>query len=247
MIGITAGHLLGEGNHARRQYVSVGCGQPFVECVVRAGCAAVLLPPVDDRRAVRAMVDAVDALLLSGGGDVAAVEFGAEPHPNIRAVDPPRDRMELEATRLAARRGMPILAICRGIQVLNIALGGDIIQDIAAEVEKPVQHWAAELAPGLCHSIDIDQSSLLASLIGGPRVTVSSYHHQAVGRVAKGLRIVARAADGVVEALEASDGRPILGVQFHPEENAWAYPQFQAVFDWFARRARRFGRPRRSR
>lgn len=245
LIGITAGHMLGAAERQRRQDVSFGCGKSFVTEVLAAGGAATILPPVGERDAVRAAIGAVDALLLSGGGDPSALEFRSEPHPNIRFVDPARDRMEIEATRLAVRRGMPILGICRGIQILNVALGGGLIQDIPSEIERPVRHWALDPTPSLSHTIDVDPGSLLASLIGEGRIAVTSIHHQAVGRVAGGLRVTARSRDGVVEAVESADGRPFLGVQFHPEETAGDRARFGAIFEWFVTQAHRYRRSRR--
>lgn len=245
LIGVTAGHILGSAERQRRQDVSFGCGKSFVTEVVAAGGAATLLPPSEQRDVVRAMMERVDGLLLSGGGDISALEFGAEPHPNIRIVDPPRDRMEIEATRLAVRRGIPVLGICRGIQILNVALGGGLVQDIAAEIENPVRHWALDLTPSLSHTIDVEADSILASLIGKGRIAVTSIHHQAAGRVAKGLRVTARAPDGVIEAIESSDGRPILTVQFHPEEDAGDRSRFATIFAWFIQQARRYRRSKK--
>jgi len=243
VIGITAGLILREAGRDSSQYVSVGCGRSYVTEVVRAGGLAVLLPPVAEREAARTAVETMNGLLLSGGGDLASLEFGAEPHPRVRLVDPARDRMEIEAIRLAWRRGLPILGICRGIQVLNVALGGDLIQDIPAQVKGAIRHWSSDLAPCLSHSVKVEKQSLLASLLGAGKVAVNSSHHQAVGgRLAKGLRVTARAADGVIEAIEADDGRPVLGVQFHPEDIAGEHPRFRAIFDWLIAQARRYQR-----
>jgi gamma-glutamyl-gamma-aminobutyrate hydrolase PuuD len=244
-IGVTAGHLLGAGGPKQRQERYIGCARDFVAAVERAGAAALLFPPSAQRELVRAMLDSVDGLLLTGGGDVDSLSFGAEPHPSIRLIDPPRDRMEIDAIRLAVQREMPVLGICRGIQMLNVALGGGLVQDIAAEVDKPVRHWNADLGDCLSHTVTVEAPSLLASLLGGGKVRVNSYHHQAVGRLAKGLRATAWAADGVIEALEAAKGRPVLGVQFHPEEVAGEHAPFQTLFDWLVREARRYRRRQR--
>jgi putative glutamine amidotransferase len=130
--------------------------------------------------------------------------------------------------------------------MINVALGGGLVQDIAAEVDKPVRHWNADLGNCLSHTITVEEPSLLASLLGGGKVRVNSYHHQAVGRPAKRLRATAWAADGVIEALEADENRPLLGVQFHPEEVAGESASFQSLFDWLVREAQRYRR-RRSR
>lgn len=245
LIGITAGHMLAPAERNRRQDVSMGAGRNHVAAVIRSGGAAVLLPPVADRQAIRVMMEAVDGLLLTGGGDVCSLEFGEELHPSIQFVDPPRDRMEIEAVKFAARHNVPILAICRGIQVLNIALGGGLIQDIFAEFEDPVRHWNKDLTASLTHTIEIVPGSLMATLAGRERIAVNSFHHQAVGQVAKGLRVTARSLDGVIEAIEAEDGSPILGVEFHPEDLTDEHPEFLAYFDWLVKEARRCRRTQR--
>jgi putative glutamine amidotransferase len=222
--------------------VAVGTGRAYVNEIVRAGGAPLLLPLVAERDAVRAMIEAVDGLLLTGGGDVSSLEFGAEPVPGVRLIDPARDRMEIDAIRRAARRSLPILGICRGIQLLNVALGGDLVQDIPTQIKGAIRHWSSDLAPSLSHTIRVEPKSILASLIGEGRVAVDSSHHQAVGRPGKGLRVTAHATDGVVEAIEAEDRRPILGVQFHPEEIAGEHPRFRAIFEWLVKQARRFRR-----
>jgi len=245
LIGITAGHILGESSRERRQSVSVGCGRSYVTEVVRAGGLAVLLPPVAEREAVRAAVEAVDALLLTGGGDIASLEFGAEPHPNVKLIDSVRDRMEIEAVHVAVKREMPILGICHGIQILNVALGGDLVQDIPTQIKGAIRHWSSDLLPCLSHTINVEARSLLASLIGAGKVAVNSRHHQAVGKLGKRLRVVAEAPDGVIEAIQADNGRPVLGVQFHPEEAAGEYPRFRPIFDWLVAQARRYRRLKR--
>jgi gamma-glutamyl-gamma-aminobutyrate hydrolase PuuD len=247
LIGIIAGHQLMESKRQHVQDRYVGCNRPYVDCTLAAGGAPLVLPPANEREAVRAMVAAADGLMFTGGGDASALLFGAEPHPAIRLLDPMRDATEVEATRHALALGMPILAICRGIQLLNIALGGDLIQDIPSQVKGHVRHWSSDLDQVLSHSIAVEKGSLLASLIGDGKVAVNSDHHQAVGRVAKGFRVTARAADGVIEAIEPEDGRPVLAVQFHPERIAGPYPRFMPLFEWLVEAARKFRRSKKKR
>ncbi|MCX8037890.1 MAG: gamma-glutamyl-gamma-aminobutyrate hydrolase family protein [Candidatus Sumerlaeia bacterium] len=244
IIGITAGRILGDGSRERRQYVWFGTGRPYAVEVARAGGAPLLLPPLADSRILRATLPRLDGLLLSGGGDIAPELFGAEPHPATNLIDPDRDCTEIEAVRWALRQGLPVLAICRGIQVLNVALGGDLIQDIPTQVANAVRHSGADLTACLSHSICVEKDSLLASLIGAGRVLVNSSHHQAAGRVGRGLRVTATAPDGVIEALESDRGAPVLAVQFHPEDVAGEHPRFRALFQWLVEAARRFRRRR---
>src|SRR5205807_6934472 len=146
--------------------------------------------------------------------------------------DAVRDEMEFEVTRLAMERGLPVLGICRGVQLLNVALGGTLVQDVPSQVRGVVKHYSQGLDTVLLHTVDIEEDSLLARLFPTPSMAVNSYHHQAVNDLGRGMRTNCRARDGVIEGIEAADGRPILGVQFHPEELTEKYPRFQALFDW---------------
>lgn len=188
-------------------------------------------------KAVEAALEAADGLLLTGGGDVVSLAYGEEPHPSSIYQDPVRDAEEFAAVRTAVERGLPVLGICRGIQSLNVALGGNLVQDVPSQVEGAVQHYTHASECLLAHTIDIEEGSLLAQVLGTTSIAVNSWHHQAVSEPADGLRICARARDGVVEGLEAEDGRPILAVQCHPEDTAEAYPVFQKLFDWLVQEA----------
>jgi putative glutamine amidotransferase len=230
------------------QAVAMGCNIHYVEAIVRAGGAPVLLPRLADREAIHAAVDVADGVMLTGGGDIGSLRYGEEPHVKSKWQDSVRDEMELDATRLALERGLPILGICRGIQLLNVAMGGTLVQDVPSQVPDALKHYSEGLDALLLHTIAIEQGSLLARLFATTSLAVNSYHHQAVKEVGAGLRVSARAPDGVIEGLEATDGRSVLGVQFHPEEIAEPYPQFQALFDWLVGEARvggkRNSRPR---
>lgn len=209
----------------------------YPEAVEAAGGVPMLLPRSDDPEVVASAMARVDGLLLSGGGDVGALLFGAEPHPSIKLVDPVRDNMEIEATGIAMERGIPILGICRGAQVLAVACGGDLVQDIPSAIPNAVQHQTAQSETGVCHTIEIEADSLLARVLGRTRTAVNSTHHQAVGRPGHGMRIVARALDGVVEGIEALDGAPVLGVQCHPESNYRQNADSAALFRWLVGQA----------
>lgn len=187
----------------------------YVRAVESAGGLAMLLPWSPGLEGE--VLERLDGLLLSGGGDVDPHLFGEEPLPSTGEISPARDAFELELARRALAAGLPVLGICRGLQVLNIAAGGIICQDISGMVKNPLKHsqQAPRWHPG--HGLEVLPGSLLAGLLGETPARVNSFHHQAVARVAPGFVISAWAPDGVVEGLEAGQGCT-LGVQFHAED-----------------------------
>lgn len=222
---------------AEIQAVSACCNMQYVHSVVRAGGAPVLLPALTDEGALRAALQTAHGLLLTGGGDVLSLAYGEEPHPASKYQDPARDEMELQLVQLALEQGLPILGICRGVQLLNVALGGSLVQDVPSQVPGAVQHYSKGLDAVLVHTVEIEEGTLLGRLFGARSTAVNSYHHQAVKDLGKGLCINCRAKDGVIEGVESTDGRPILGVQFHPEELAERHPVFRSLFNWLVEQA----------
>lgn len=214
---------------------------PYLEALQRAGAeAAVLAPrPLDSAAAAR-LVARVDGLMLCGGGDVDPAAYGAPPHPALEAVDRVRDAFELALLHAALEAGLPVLAICRGEQVLNVALGGTLHQHIT---DTHPGHGVPGVEGGaVIHDLVIEPHSRVAEAMGTTRATCSSHHHQAIDRVAPGLRVTARAPDGMIEAVEpdapgtggAPDGDAwVVGVQWHPEDTAARDPAQQGLFDRF--------------
>jgi gamma-glutamyl-gamma-aminobutyrate hydrolase PuuD len=184
----------------------------YVQAVERAGARPLLVPPSDD--GVEETLDALDGLLLSGGADLDPETYGADAHPATNGLRPERDRAELALLQAALARDMPVLAVCRGFQVLNVARGGDLVQHLP-DVVGDERHREA---PGTFseHPVRIDDGSKLGSLLG-ERAPVMSSHHQGAGRLGDGLREVAWADDGTVEAIEDPERRFTLGVLWHPE------------------------------
>jgi putative glutamine amidotransferase len=184
----------------------------YVEAIERAGGRPLLVPPSED--AVEETLDALDGLLFSGGSDLDPVVYGASPHPETNGIRPRRDAGELALLTAALERDMPVLAVCRGSQVLNVALGGDLVQHLP-EVVGDDKH---KVTPGVFaeHDVDVSPESRLGSLIGD-RAPVKSHHHQGFGRLGAGLHAVAQAEDGTVEALEDPARRFAVGVLWHPE------------------------------
>lgn len=205
-------------------------GRDYVEGVEKAGGMPIVLPSIN-KRSIESLLDILDGLLLSGGGDLDPLFFGEEPLPVTGEVDPQRDVFELELTRHALKRGLPILGICRGMQVLNVAAGGTISQDISLKFDSFYKH--SQQAPRWypTHSIKLEKGTLAAQIIGEEKIRVNSFHHQCIGEVAPGFIVSARSNDGVEEIIEFEDwDKYIIGVQFHPE-NMWRRnPVFLELF-----------------
>lgn len=197
------------------RYKIWGLLDPYLKALEAQGAGVVLLPPQLEPRLLE-ILKRLDGVLLPGGVDVDPARFGEEPIPELGEVSLERDALELFIARYAAEHGLPALGICRGIQVMNVALGGSLYQDLPTQGFGAVQH-AQKSEPGvLAHSLEQIGESPLKGLFE-PRFRVNSYHHQALKDLAPGLRPVAAAPDGVVEAVYL-EGHPFfLGVQWHPE------------------------------
>jgi putative glutamine amidotransferase len=195
--------------------LTTGTPATYVHTVQRAGGRAVLLPPDDEWRDT---LEGLDALIVSGAAaDTDPALYGAEAHPTTKVVAPERDRFELAVTREALDRGLPVLGICRGMHVLNVALGGTLEQHLP-DVLGHTDH-AGTAGVFAEHDVHLESGSLIARAVGGEHTNVKSYHHQGVRDVAAGLRATGWAsADGLVEAIEGDDGF-VLGVLWHPEED----------------------------
>jgi gamma-glutamyl-gamma-aminobutyrate hydrolase PuuD len=237
LVGISASF------HDFGDYGAVGVPRPLV----RGGVVPVILPRVLD--ALDATLDLLDGVVLAPGRDVHPSCYGQSPRPVLAATEPERDRFELELIPRVLDRGLPVLGMCRGIQILNVALGGTLVQDLS-ERDEWREHpsdpgWSAwkraESAsllsepptPHPRHPIEIEPGSILAESLGATSADVNSFHHQALDRVADGLRVTARAPDGVVEAVEL-EGAPLLAVQWELQEEWRIDERWLGVFRWFA-------------
>lgn len=205
IIGISGNYHLSE------RYVYIQ--DYYVRSLQRAGGVAVVLPPVQEEQTARAYIGFCQGVLLSGGGDLDPVHWGETPEPGLGEINPLRDQFELGLARLAMARNLPILGICRGCQVMNVAAGGSLIQDICSTM----QHNQNAPRDYAFHSILIEKDSLLKKVLNSREIRVNSFHHQAVGRPGNGFKVCARAADGIVEAIESTRHSWVIGVQWHPE------------------------------
>ena len=188
----------------------------YYKKVVAAGGVPLLIPPLDDTDAIINTLDRIDALILSGGGDYNPLFCGEEPSPRLHSINGERDLPELLITRLAYNRQIPMLGICRGIQTLAMALGGTVRQDIA-DTDGLIKHSQDANRNVPTHSVSVCEDSVLYNIYGTRTLYVNSFHHQAVGEPGERFRVVASSCDGVVEAIESTEMKSIIGVQWHPE------------------------------
>jgi putative glutamine amidotransferase len=207
----------------------------FLDAIEAAGAVPLPFPLLRDPDKLRVLYDRCDAICLPGGPDIEPRRYGEEPRDDADiSSEAELDETEMLLTRWLVGEDRPTLAICRGIQVLNVALGGTLWQDVATQGVSDVDHHRSERRL-LAHGVRIEQGTLLHRILGRDEVQVNSLHHQAIHRVGEGLQVSARSDDGMVEAMELPDRRFLLGVQWHPEElvgeHDWARRLFEALVD----------------
>lgn len=187
----------------------------YVESLRRAGAIPVLIPPQPENAAD--LVESLDGILLAGGDDCDPSLYGEEAHPSVQPMDPRRQSNEVELARIARERGIPTLGICLGIQVINVAAGGTLLQDIDSQMDTEIQH--ASVAENRArHEVMVVEGTKLADILPELELNVNSTHHQAINRIGDGLRMTAQAPDGIVEGVEDPRLPFYLGVQWHPED-----------------------------
>lgn len=215
-----------------------GLRPAYTQAVKMAGGAPVIVPSNLDESSVRAIFDRLDGIVLSGGVDVVPALYGESPQVYTQHTDPERDQVEADLIRWACEQGKPLLAICRGIQILNVVLGGNLYQDVSAEMPKALKHayydpqenWPRDYRP---HPVQVAPNSRLATILGLTKdepLPVNSLHHQGVKDLAESLVPTAHAPDGLIEAVELPDHPFALGVQWHPEELALNDPTMLCLF-----------------
>jgi len=209
-------------------------GEGYYKSVWRAGGVPVIIPPLSDTDTIINTLEQLDGLILSGGADYNPLYAGEEPQPQLGGINSERDLPELLITQLAYNRQIPILGICRGIQTLAMALGGKVQQDIAAPTIKHSQD-ADRSEP--THTVTVEPDSILYNIYESPTLYVNSFHHQAVSEVGQRFRITAKAADGMIEAMESAEYKSILGVQWHPE---CLVEDGLPIFQWLVREANQY-------
>ncbi len=189
----------------------------YSQAVLHCGGAPLIIPASQDKRSLESILAAVRGIILSGGPDMHPRIYGEEPLPGLEEVDEGLDRFELQVAGLALQRHLPVLAICRGVQVLNVCMGGALYQDIASQVQESICHTPRVDKGVNTHTVRIEPNTKLLSIMQKREIWVNGKHHQAVKKPAPGLIVSARAKDGVIEAVEDPERPFVLGVQWHPE------------------------------
>ncbi|MHB1320673.1 MAG: gamma-glutamyl-gamma-aminobutyrate hydrolase family protein [Acidithiobacillus ferrivorans] len=206
----------------------------YAAAVCRAGgLPIVFLPQCPEARII---LSRCDALVLTGGGDISPDFYGAACDDSNHAVHPDRDASEIALAREAIAQGIPVFGICRGLQIINVALGGDLLQDLPKSIGIRICHRNAEYNP-IMHEVIVLADTLLGGIVGRDTLEISSWHHQAIANMAPALRINAIAEDGVIEAVDMPDNPDVFAVQWHPEHTAASDPHQQALFNWLVQRA----------
>ena len=218
----------------------------YVNAVIKAGGSPVLIPLTSNTQTLDKIISCIDGLILTGGGDIYAPLFGEELHSSVSSWDIDRDQYDLYLVRSAIRKQIPILGICRGHQVLNVAMGGNIYQDIPSQIPDSRIHHDQTEAKSICtHRVFVKQGSLLHRITGQEDICINSIHHQSVKTIATGFEAVAFAEDGVVEAIESNEEKAILGVQWHPEHLTEVSPAMHDTFCYLTNEAALYAHAKR--
>lgn len=217
-VGITCSSIL-KSQYGERDVLN----RKYARAIENAGGVPLILPVFGGAEMAAKYLGAIDGLLLSGGVDVVPAEYGQDALPELDDTDAGRDQLELPLITLALEQNLPIFGICRGLQTLNVALGGTLYQDLPTQKPSGIVHAQSQLGvarDAFTHAINVTADTRLASIVGAGEMQVNSHHHQAIDRLGSGLIVTAIAPDGVIEAVELSANRYVVAVQSHPEETA---------------------------
>jgi putative glutamine amidotransferase len=233
LIGVTTSRIENQSG-----YTQFSTSQAYIQSVVNAGGSTVLIPSGLSDELLDELLVRLDGLLLTGGGDIQSERYGSSSHPKVQGVDIERDRVELHLVQQALRTGKPTLGICRGLQVINVALGGSLYEDISDQRPDSIQHryypdWPRDY---LAHEVSILEDSTLAGILESVRVEVNSLHHQGIKELGAPLQETAFAPDGLIEAIEFKDTPYVMAVQWHPE-NLQDDPGMRSLFRWLVEAA----------
>lgn len=211
----------------------------YIESVILSGGIPILIPSNIDLDDCKQIIKDLDGLLLPGGMDLNPLSYGEDPHPTVKYSVRQHDRIEIELARLAKEYKIPVLGICRGAQIINVAFGGNLYQDIPSQYKNEICHdQVLSNADETTHMIDLDENSYTGKLLKKSVMEVNSVHHQGIRTVAEGFNVVARARDGLIEAIESEDGL-IRGYQWHPEKLIYVSEESQILFKDFIEKCKR--------
>lgn len=206
--------------------------QVYIDAVKKSGGEPELLELIENEDQAKEVVDSVEAIIMTGGEDIDPSNYDEEPDKMLEEVNEPRDKSDLLLIKAAIDADKPVLATCRGLQVLNVALGGTLYQDIPTQVETDILHRSLDQVDFAFHPITVEEGTLIEEIMGKTKLDANSWHHQCIKDLGEGLKVTATSADGVIEAVEYEDATFILGVQFHPEWHvAEGQTEYQLFFD----------------
>jgi len=228
LIGISGTHTTGGATQVNFTYV---------DAVLRAGGVPIILPINDNMEVMKKMIASVDALIMTGGEDIDPSYYGEEPIPAQGEIVPGRDAFDIAMIRIAVEQGIPVLGICRGHQLMNVAFGGSLYQDFPSQMGKKVYKHRQQ-APGWygTHTVTVEAGSVLAKVLGKTTVRTNSFHHQAIKDLAPGFVVTATTGDGVIEGIEKQGNPRVFGVQFHPEvPTANGSDEFLPIFQYLVK------------
>lgn len=235
-VGISCGFVTDSGGMFpgyKRDYVN----EDYITSITRNNGIPLLLPIMDIEDDIRQQVDSIDALLLSGGHDVDPVNYDEDPVNELGDTSLRRDAFDFALIKYACQKGIPVLGICRGCQVINVFKGGTLYQDLCYRPTKSIRHWQDHNPTQPSHGVKFEQDGLLHKITGVSTWRVNSFHHQAIKKLGKDLKAIARADDGVVEAIMDTQYSFMLGVQFHPEMLSVVDENMNKLFKYFIQQA----------
>ena len=213
---------------------NITVNQDYLDAVARTGAVPVLLPLIEDEESQFALLSRIDGLLLSGGPDIDPKLYGEEIIPQCGEISALRDAVEIGLFLKAMDIDLPVLGICRGIQVMNVALGGTLYQDIETQLEGAVKHPCYDTPRDKVHEVTVIENSLIHRIAGLKRFSVNSRHHQGVKRLGHGLVATAYSKDGLIEAVDYPQAKFVTAIQWHPESLSDRFPEAQGIFNAFA-------------
>ncbi|MFC7061503.1 gamma-glutamyl-gamma-aminobutyrate hydrolase family protein [Halobacillus seohaensis] len=212
---------------------SVNLHERYIKTIIQSGGIPIVIP-VGTNEMSEVWVSLCDGIILSGGEDVDPYSYQEHPGPKIQKTNRDRDEIEIELVKSARKQNKPIFAICRGVTMLNVALGGTLIQDIETSIPNAINHYQQAERPEATHEVKIEESTRLYRIFNRPKIRVNSFHHQAIDKLAPSLKKVAIAPDGVIEAVEGIDESFLmLGVQWHPSELTNGNPSMLRLYEEF--------------
>jgi putative glutamine amidotransferase len=219
-------------NKPRRNQTSVS--NNYINSVIKAGGLPIMIPIINDDMDINKYIDMFDGIIFTGGEDVSPILYGENPLKQVTYISTDRDTHEIAMFKKAYEKNVPILGICRGIQLMNVALGGTLYQDIDAQIEGALGHGPMENPVNeLYHSVNIQKNSILYNIFQTEDLTVNSFHHQSIKDLGTDLRVTALSAEGIIEGVESCQKDFVVGVQWHPEDLTSRYPLFLKLFQKF--------------